>query len=119
MKKQKRPIIVNLAIVTVTTVVVWIGFDIYRILTQKPNPQVPPRILEPINPKLDTEMLERASTRLYIDESQIQDTYLELGGYSSQPIYTQTDEISTLIEQLNQDSTESAQTATEEGELES
>lgn len=67
MNKQKPPRILTLAILTVVTVVAWIGFDVYRALTTKPAPPVPPEILAPIDPQLNTLILNDIINRVYVE----------------------------------------------------
>jgi len=67
MNKQKPPRILTLAILTVVTVAVWIGFDVYRALTTKPAPPVPPEILAPIDPQLNINVLSTIVNRVYVE----------------------------------------------------
>lgn len=62
-KKRISQETLNLAIITLTTVLIWTGFDIYRAYTRT---QVKPDVrkqLTPLNPKLDTETLEDLSNK--------------------------------------------------------
>lgn len=71
MKKNKLPSLVVVLILTLITAVMWISLNIYRSLTSKPAPAVPPEISEPLTPTLDTQTLNQINSRLYLNESQI------------------------------------------------
>ncbi|OGM08375.1 hypothetical protein A2159_02610 [Candidatus Woesebacteria bacterium RBG_13_34_9] len=71
MKKDKTPTSVTIAILTTITVLVWVFFDVYRILKKTPVIDVEPKILESINPALDQEVLTEIEKRKYFDESSI------------------------------------------------
>lgn len=73
-KKRKRPPIVNMLIMTVITIFIWIGFDVYRALTVKPAPEVSPAALSPLNPTLDSATLGELQNRVYLDDLTIGDT---------------------------------------------
>jgi hypothetical protein len=70
MRKAKMPSLLTIAILTVITVIFWIGLDVYRALTQKPAPEVGPKILAPIDSSLDTQSLDKLEKRVYIDQFQ-------------------------------------------------
>lgn len=71
MTKPKTPKIVVVAILTVVTVVFWIGFGVYRIITAEPEIDVPREILLPLNPNLDVASLNELQSRLYLSEEEI------------------------------------------------
>jgi hypothetical protein len=68
--KRRLPIQVILAIMTTATIVVWVGFGVYQVLTSKPDPNVPEAILEPIKPELETETLAEIDQRLYFKKGE-------------------------------------------------
>lgn len=68
--KRGLPIQVFLAIMTTATVVVWVGFSVYQVLSSKPDPNVPKTILEPIRPELETETLAEIGQRLYFNKGE-------------------------------------------------
>jgi hypothetical protein len=70
MKKSKTPSLVTTAIITTITVFTWIAFGIYRALTSLPPVSVPPEILAPLSPELDSEAMSRLTQRLYFEEGQ-------------------------------------------------
>jgi len=74
MKKRKTPTLVTSAVLTLITIFFWAGFEVYRSLTIKPEPSVPPAILNPLNPNLDVDSLNNIQQRLYFDDSQIGST---------------------------------------------
>lgn len=71
MKNPKAPRLVTVAILTTITVVFWVFLSVYRVLTTKPEPNVPPEILAPINPNLDKQTLETLSDRVFFEEGEV------------------------------------------------
>lgn len=71
MKKNKAPSIVAIAVLTLITVVFWIFFSVLRLLSTKPAVSVPDEILAPINPTLDTNVLNSLQQRYYLEAGQI------------------------------------------------
>ena len=69
MRKQKTPALVNLAIYTTITIFLWIFFDIYRALEKPPVLDIESKILEPVNPNLDMNLLEEIDKSLYFEKS--------------------------------------------------
>jgi len=70
MKKAKTPSLVTTAIITTITIFTWIAFGIYRVLTSTPQVNVPPEILTPLSPELDSQAMSRLAERLYFEEGQ-------------------------------------------------
>ena len=68
MKKPKAPKLVTTAITTTITVIFWIFFTLYQVLTTKPAPSVDPKLLEPINPTFDTKTLDKITERGFFEE---------------------------------------------------
>lgn len=48
---------------TLITSVMWTGFGVYTTANKKADVEVPPALLEPVNPSLDTKTLEEMQTR--------------------------------------------------------
>jgi hypothetical protein len=71
MKKPPAPKLVTVAIFTTITVIFWIFFSVYQVLTQAPDIKVPPELLEPIDPTLDIETLEELSDRVHYEERDV------------------------------------------------
>ena len=69
MRKKKTPALVNLAIYTTITIFLWIFFDIYRALKKAVVLDIDNKILEPINPNLDKNLLEELDQSIYYDKS--------------------------------------------------
>lgn len=57
MKRPKPPSIITVAIITTITIIFWIFFSVYQILTGEPDVEVPESLLKPLNPTLDQEVL--------------------------------------------------------------
>lgn len=71
MKRLKTPTAVTTAVLTLITIFVWTGFEIYRSLTAKPDPEVPAAIVKPLDPTLDTKTLDGLPQRLFLNDDQI------------------------------------------------
>lgn len=56
-----------LSILTTISVAVWIAVDIYKALYKSDIPQVLKIQMEPLNPKLDTIILEQLESRKFFD----------------------------------------------------
>jgi hypothetical protein len=65
MKNKKLPSFVILMILTLITTVFWISFSVYRVFTEKESPVVPEEISQPLDPKLDTGIIEGIKSRIY------------------------------------------------------
>lgn len=71
MKKLKPPRIVTILVITTVTVVLWVFFTVYRILTSENPVVIEPNLLEKLNPTLDTETLTGLENKLYYDQDAI------------------------------------------------
>ena len=76
MKKQKKPNLVVLGILTLITILSWVGFSAYRSFTSEVPIKVPSEILEPISPTLDTEALSKVDNRLFFLEQELAEIIL-------------------------------------------
>ena len=74
MKNIKAPKIVTIGILTLITIVFWVGFEVFRTFTQKPESPVPQSVIDPINPTLDQTALSKLQDRMYLEENQIGQT---------------------------------------------
>lgn len=82
----KTPTAVTTAILTVITIFFWIGFEIYRSLTTKPAPPVPPAIIVALNPTLDLNLLNKLQQRMHLSDDQIGNFTVSVGGTQPPPI---------------------------------
>ncbi len=116
MKKQtKAPSLVTIAILTVVTIIFWIGFGVYRIFTSKPSPPVPKEVTLPLNPNLNTTILNSLQNKTYLDESQIGATVIEqLTEPSPSPEATETETVPEFEEEEIPVATEEGETTNEE-----
>lgn len=71
MNNPKAPRLVTVAILTTITIVFWVFLSVYRVLTAKPEPNVPPEILAPLDPNLDTRTLQTLPDRVFFEEGQV------------------------------------------------
>ncbi|MBM3208794.1 hypothetical protein FJZ40_00670 [Candidatus Shapirobacteria bacterium] len=51
------------AVLTLLTVITWIGLDVYRALSKHDTPQVSQSQLVPLSPKVSTNVLDRLEAR--------------------------------------------------------
>lgn len=70
MYKPKPPKLVTIAILTTITIIMWVFFGLYQVLTKKPNIDVPDSLLIEVNPTLDTTTLNTIQSRLFFEEGQ-------------------------------------------------
>jgi len=121
MEKQKTPNLVILGVLTLITIVLWIGLGAFRAFTSEAPSKVPAEILEPLSPNLDTETLGEISSRLFFEEYELPETVITVPSPSPSP------EVEELIEEeetatgsaTGETATESATNeATESGGLE-
>jgi hypothetical protein len=83
-KKKKLPFVVKLAILTTITVISWIAFEVYRVLTVKPAPPVPQEILAPISPELNSVLLDSLENKIFLTPEEIGDTTIQTQATTSQ-----------------------------------
>lgn len=76
MKKKGLPALVKLAILTLVTTFVWVGFEVFRALETKPTPAVDAAVILKLDPTLDQITLDRLVNRIYLEDSEIGDTVL-------------------------------------------
>lgn len=88
MKPRKKNPIVRLAKFSTATVILWIIFSVYRVLTMKPEPVVPEYILAPVSPQLNTEVLDTVQGRLNLSDQQIKEVQIEAGTGTPIPLPT-------------------------------
>jgi len=72
MKKLKPPRLVTVAVFTTITIVFWVFYGLYGILTSDSFQKVPPEILAPIDPTLDTEILDVLPNRIFFKEGEVE-----------------------------------------------
>lgn len=76
MKNIKAPKLVTIAMLSMITVVFWVGFEIFRAFTVKPEPPVDAKIILAIDPTLDTATLSKVKNKIFLENSQISDVVL-------------------------------------------
>jgi hypothetical protein len=107
--KPATPRFVTVAIFTTITIIFWIFYVIYEVLTSAPPVVVDPNLLEPIVPRLDTQTLESLSQKEFFEEGE-EIPFSPLTEASPSP--TLIEELETAIPALTDEETE------EEGSLE-
>lgn len=114
MKISNTPFIVKFAFLTLITIVVWIGFDVYRALTTEPPIDVPEETLKQLDPNLDVDTLNQLQNRVYIPDEQIPE--INIIPRNKTGAGTGEDEIFTMVEEVPNTLNEPAETATESGQ---
>ncbi len=74
MKKKKQPTLVTVLTFTTITIIFWVFFSVYKVLTTTPEVNIDPQLLEPINPSLDSNSLNKLEERTFFEEGTIQNT---------------------------------------------
>ncbi|QQS39006.1 hypothetical protein IPM62_00090 [Candidatus Woesebacteria bacterium] len=108
MKNPKQPRLVTIAIMTTITVIFWVFFSVYSILTTKVAPSVSSEILAPLNPTLNSTVLNSLSDRIYVDDNEIIGPVVE-----NEKIVVDQVEIITDDDQTSDNEPDSAQPTTE------
>lgn len=114
MKQPKAPRLVTVAIFTTITIVFWIFISVYNVLTQSPQESVDPKLLEPIDPTLDTNALSKLEGRIFYEEGEVTTPPVVIQEVSPTPI---PEEETEEVEESEESATESAVTIENEGEI--
>lgn len=69
--QKKDPNILLFAIFTTVTIFIWIGFEVYKILTPHTLESIPDSVLLPLEPKLDLESLKKLEARRNFSDSEL------------------------------------------------
>lgn len=101
----------RLAILTLITVLTWIGFDVYRILTKVEVPRILQRQIAPLDPKISVATLEGLEQRASFTQEELSEVVIP----ASEELL---EELEELIEETEEAATESGEIATEGGILE-
>lgn len=86
MRKPPTPTIVTISVFTTVTVVLWIFVSVYSILIKDAPIDVPASLLEPIEPRLDTQVLKSVSDREFFREDQTNPFTVEPRFVVNQPV---------------------------------
>jgi len=87
MKKTSLPKPITILILTLLTAVLWVGLSIYRTITVKPAAPVPESVSKPLTPTLNTSVIQKIESSLYIPDSEV--PAINVGGTTA-PIPTPT-----------------------------
>lgn len=71
MQKSKLPSLITLLILTLITVLMWIGFTIYWAVITNPEPSVSSAVSAKLTPSLDSAAINKVDSALFFNESQI------------------------------------------------
>lgn len=120
MPKKQKPFIVKIVILSAVTAVVWVGASIYKAFSKREEPNVPTQIMQPLTPTLDKKVLDELENRVFLEESQIPETRIDVGAVTPtiQPTETTVPEETPASEEIpvpeETPATEPAETAEEE-----
>ena len=67
----KLPSLVIIAILTTLTIVFWVFFSVFRVFSVKPTPSIAPEIMAPLDPTLNTQVIDQMESRTYYTSDQI------------------------------------------------
>lgn len=68
MKKIKVPSLVTVLILTLITIIFWIIFGVFRILSSKPAVNIPKEVLEPFSPTLDSNSFDKMERGIFFEK---------------------------------------------------
>lgn len=68
MKRLPTPRLVTVAAFTTITVIFWVFYGVYTVLTKKADININPDLLKPIDPKLETETLKTLEEKIFYEE---------------------------------------------------
>ncbi len=103
MNKYKVPNFITILILTLITIVIWVGFEVYGNLTKSEEVIVSDEIIEPLVPTLDEEALENVNQRLFFEESEIRDALTTITPEATEDVV--------LTEEIVEEPTESTESA--------
>lgn len=115
MEKIRAPRLVTVAIMTTITIIFWVFFGVYSVLTTKPPVDVPPEILEPISPELNTEALGKIEQRVFFEEGEIEELVVKV---TPKPSPSPTPFFEALPEEETESQATESVTATPSGQTE-
>ena len=69
MKKIRPPKLVTVSVFTTVTIIFWIFFGVYTVLTTDAEVDVDQELLKSINPNLDTQVLDELPEKKFYDSS--------------------------------------------------
>lgn len=71
MNKQKLPGLIPILILTLVTVVMWVGLEIYMAVKKPADSTVPVNVSQPLTPTLDQNTIKQVESQTFLDNSQI------------------------------------------------
>lgn len=71
MQKSKLPSLITILVLTLITVLMWIGFTVYSAITRTPEPSVPTEVSATIVPSLDTDTINKIESGIFFNAGQI------------------------------------------------
>ncbi len=95
-------------VTTTITIIFWVFFTLYRILTAEPVPSVDPKLLEPIDSTLDTNTLDGFKSKIFIESgtfTSISEPSFSGGGVESELTLTPSPQI-TPFEEIDEEESE-------------
>lgn len=71
MRKPKPPSIITVAIITTITIIFWIFFEVYQILTGDVDVEISEKLLKPLNPTLNQEVLSSLNGKIDFEKETV------------------------------------------------
>ena len=71
MKKPSPPSIITVAVITTITIIFWVFFEVYQILTGEVDVEISQQLLKPLNPTLNQEVLSSLKGRIEFDKDSV------------------------------------------------
>lgn len=71
MKKNSLPRPIAILVLTLLTAVIWVGMSVYRAVVVKPSASVAENISKPLNPRLDTDTIQKIDSAIFVQDSEV------------------------------------------------
>ena len=106
--------ILTLTIITLITVLTWVGFEVWLTATQTTITKVTQEQMSPLNPQIQTQIIESIKGNLSLSEEEMNQSLSSPSATPSTTVETEEN----IATGSNQTATESSQTGTESATLE-
>jgi hypothetical protein len=75
--KNKIPSLVVVLVLTLLTAIAWVGFSVYRAISQKEGPVLSEDVTKDLSPSLNSEIIENMKNRIFLSENEIPETQIQ------------------------------------------
>ncbi len=94
MKKAKTPRLVTISVTTTITIIFWVFFGLYTILVTPTKIDIEQKLLEPLNPILDTDVLQSLKDRVFFEQEDVASTPPQFDILVTTPVVEESEESS-------------------------